>query len=287
MIHTEVIDLYDQYPRQFRGEGGRLAVYALSPIPKVDPEQTFPAILILPGGAYQWVSPREAEPVAMRFLAKGFSCFILDYSCAPARFPVALREAAMAMAFIRTHAKQYHIDPGHVAALGFSAGGHLCGTLGALFDGAEVADIGSASLLRPDALVLCYPVSVSRGRTHRDSFLNLCGDDQALMDRLSLDALVRPDMMPVFLWHTRTDESVPVDGTLRLSCALAEQGVPFALHVFAEGKHGLATADDLVYRQDTLPPVSDGVKDWPELAVRFLWENGFHIENGLGIGGQK
>lgn len=280
MIHIKTVDLYELYSQQVRGAGGRLTVYALDPIPKVDPNRRFPAVLILPGGAYQWVSPREAEPVAMRFLSRGFSCFLLDYSCAPSRFPVALREAALAMRYIRSHADELHIDPGHVAALGFSAGGHLCGTLGTLFDGAEVADVGAPSLIRPDALVLCYPVSVSRGRTHRDSFINLCGQDQALMDRLSLDKLVRWDMMPVFLWHTRTDDSVPVDGTMRLATALAEKDVPFSLHVFAEGRHGLATADDLVYRRDNLPPVSDGVRDWPEMAIRFLWEHGFHIQDG-------
>ena len=279
MMHMEKVDLYDLYPQKERGAGGRLTIYELEPIHKVDPERRFPAVLILPGGAYQWISPREAEPVAMRFLSRGFSCFLLEYSCAPSRFPVAIREAAMAMDFIRGNADRLHIDPNKVAALGFSAGGHLCGTLGTLFDAPEVADIAPADRLRPDALILCYPVSVSRGRTHTDSFTNLCGDDRALTDRLSLDALVRRDMMPVFLWHTRTDDSVPVDGTLKLASALAENDVPFSLHVFSYGRHGLATADDLVYRRDNLPPVSDGVRDWPELAVRFLWEHGFHIKD--------
>ena len=277
MIHIETIDLYELYPDKDRGQGGQLTMYALQPIAKVDPNRRFPAVLILPGGAYQWISPREAEPVAMRFVSRGFSCFILNYSCAPSRFPVALREAAKAMVYIRTYADRLHIDGTKVAALGFSAGGHLCGTLGTLFDAPEVADIAPADSLRPDALILCYPVSVPRGRTHMDSFVNLCGDDRAMMDRLSLDHLVRRDMMPVFLWHTRTDDSVPVDGTVALAAALAEKDVPFSLHVFAAGRHGLATGDDLVYRRDNLPLVSDGVRDWPEMAVRFLWEHGFHI----------
>ncbi len=280
MIRIQTVDLYELYPQDERGQGGRLAVYALEPIQKVDPDRRFPAVLILPGGAYQWVSPREAEPVAMRFLSRGFSCFILEYSCAPSRFPVALREAAMAMRFIRDQADKLHVDRNKVAALGFSAGGHLCGTLGTMFDDDVISDIGSPAIIRPDALVLCYPVSVVQGRTHMDSFVNLCGDDRELMARLSLDRLVRRDMMPVFLWHTRTDDSVPVDGTMRLAIALAEKDVPFSLHVFAAGRHGLATGDDLVYRRDNLPPVSDGVLDWPELAIRFLWENGFHIQDG-------
>lgn len=279
-MHTETINLYEHYHTAAPGDGGQLVVYALEPIPKVDPDRRFPAVLILPGGAYSWVSPREAEPVAMRFLSRGFTCAILNYSCAPARFPVALREAAMAMRFLREQADRLHIDPEKVAALGFSAGGHLCGTLGTLYDAPEVADIAPSDVIRPDALVLCYPVSSAHGRTHEDSFTNLCGQDQALKERVSLDHLVRRDMMPVFLWHTRTDDSVPVDGTMRLALALAEQDVPFTFHVFATGRHGLATADDLVYRRDNLPPVSDGVRDWPELAIRFLWEQGFHIQDG-------
>ena len=103
-MHTETINLYEHYHMAAPGDGGQLVVYALEPIPKVDPKRRFPAVLILPGGAYSWVSPREAEPVAMRFLSRGFTCAILNYSCAPARFPVALREAAMAMGFLREQA---------------------------------------------------------------------------------------------------------------------------------------------------------------------------------------
>lgn len=280
MIQTKTVDLYDVYPQNERGAGGQLTIYALNPISKVDPNRRFPAVLILPGGAYQWVSPREAEPVALRFLSRGFSCFVLKYSCAPSRFPVALREAALAMRYIRSNADELHVARNRIAALGFSAGGHLCGTLGTLFDDDAVADIAPASVIRPDALILCYPVSIFPGRTHEESFRNLCGDDRRLMERLSLDNLIRTDMMPVFLWHTRTDDSVPVDGTARLAVALAEKDVSFSLHVFAYGQHGLATADDLVYRRDNLPAVSDGVKDWHELAIRFLWENGFNIQDG-------
>ena len=217
----------------------------------------------------------------MSFAARGFHTFVLNYSTGfDAAGFAPLQELSWAIGYIRENAEKWHIDPNKIVSLGFSAGGHLCGTLGTLFDAPEVADIGPADRLRPDALVLCNPVSVARGRTHRDSFVNLCGEDRVLMDRLSLDHLVRRDMMPVFLWHTRTDDSVPVDGTMALAAALAEQDVPFSLHVFAEGRHGLATGDDLVYRRDNLPSVSEGVLDWPELAVRFLWEQGFHIRDG-------
>ena len=89
----------------------------------------------------------------------------------------------MAMRYIRENADRFEIDPGKVAALGFSAGGHLCGTLGTMFDSDQVADLGTAEQLRPDALGLCYPVAVSWGRTHEGSFRNLCGGDEQLRQR--------------------------------------------------------------------------------------------------------
>jgi acetyl esterase/lipase len=208
----------------------------------------------------------------------GYQSFLIEYSVMERAGELRpLRELAEAVRILRERAEEWHIQPEHVAVLGFSAGGHLAASLGTLWQRQE---LGLPASARPDALVLCYPVSAAHGRTHEDSFTNLCGQDQALKDGLSLDRLVRRDMMPVFLWHTRTDDSVPVDGTMRLALALAEQDVPFALHVFAAGRHGLATADDLVYRRDNQPPVSDGVREWPELAVRFLWEQGFHIQDG-------
>ena len=96
---------------------------------------------MIPGGGYCHVSGREAEPVALRFVAAGYSAFILRYSVFPCRFPTQLREAAMAMRYIRENAEKFGICKDMVAATGFSAGGHLCGMLGMLFDCPEVADI--------------------------------------------------------------------------------------------------------------------------------------------------
>ena len=233
-----------------------------------------PAVLILPGGGYGHVSEREAEPVALRFAARGWSAFVLMYSVAPHTFPTALREAAMAMAYIRQNAEEMEIDPHMVAAMGFSAGGHLCGTLGTLFDADEVRDIAPAQLLRPDALGLCYPVAVSHGNTHEGSFRNLCGEDDRLRQRLSLDALVRPDMPPVFLWHTRSDETVPVRNSLILARCLEEAGIDFAMHIYRRGRHGLSTADTQVYPMGQVPPVSRDVPDWLEAEIRFFEELG-------------
>ena len=259
------------------GADGTLTCWRTDTPPKVSGGRRRPALLILPGGGYAYCSPREAEPVALRFAAAGYAVFALNYSCAPLRWPTALREAALAMRCIRQNAETFEADPRMVAALGFSAGGHLCGTLGTLYDAPELADIGPAALLRPDALVLCYPVAVSHGRTHAESFANLCGDDPALAARLSLDALARPDMPPVFLWHTRSDEAVPCRNSLELARALEQNGVDFALHIYRRGPHGLSTADAMVYPARGVPAVSADVPGWPEAVQAFLGERGFAI----------
>lgn len=282
-METGSIDLYAAAGMvKPAGAAGTLTCWHTATPAKLGVRRRRPALLILPGGAYAYCSQRESEPVALRFAAMGYAVFALAYSCAPITYPTALREAAMAMRYIRTHAEEYEADPQHVAALGFSAGGHLCGTLGTLYDAPELGDIGPAEQLRPDALVLCYPVAVSHGRTHAESFANLCGGDAALAARLSLDALVRPDMPPVFLWHTRDDEAVPCRNSLALALALEAAGVDFALHIYRHGPHGLSTADAAVYPAHAVPAVSWDVPGWGTAAHRFLLEQGFAITDEEG-----
>lgn len=269
------VDLYQNFNvNKPENASGTLECWIQDPDRKISPRRLRPAVLVIPGGGYGHVSHREAEPVALRFLARGYSAFVLTYSVAPARFPTALREAAMAMRFIRENAGEFGIDPNMVAATGFSAGGHLCGTLGTMFDCPEIADLAKPEVVRPDALGLCYPVAVSWGSTHAGSFRNLCGEDAALWDRLSLDGLVREDMPPVFLWHTRSDEAVPVRNSLILARALEERNVEFAMHIYRSGCHGLSTADEQVYPADKVPPHSWDVPGWIEAEIRFFEEIG-------------
>lgn len=260
--------------------GGRLLCWIPETPAAVSTRRRRPAVLILPGGAYQHTSPREAEPVALRFAAQGYAAFVLHYSCAPSCFPAALREAAMAMRCIRQMADAWGIDPHMVAALGFSAGGHLCGTLGTLYDAPEVADLGSPERLRPDGLALCYPVAVSWGKIHEESFQNISGGDEGLRQRLSLEKQVRPDMPPVFLWHTRDDGSVPCRNSLILAQALDDAGVDFALHVYRHGPHGLSTADAMAYPAQAVPEVSWDVPGWVPAAIRFFGEIGLKMTDG-------
>ena len=272
---NETIDLYGYYGKVRNGQtGGNLTCWVQQTPVEVSPCRKRPAILILPGGGYNHTSPREAEPVALRFAALGYAAFVLRYSCAPSRFPVALREAAMAMTYIRQNAAQFEIDPHMVAAIGFSAGGHLCGCLGTLYDSPEVADLGTGEQIRPDALGLCYPVAVSWGRTHEGSFEDLTGGDAALRQRLSLDRLARPDMPPAFLWHTREDASIPCRNSLILAQAMEEAGVEFVLHLYRKGKHGLATTDAMAFPAWGIPEISWDVPGWLEACAGFFREIG-------------
>lgn len=262
------IDLYEHFSRPRPANAvGYLNCYLLG-----EPQVMRPAMLILPGGGYFMVSEREAEPIAMRFAAMGFQTFVLDYAVAPARFPVALREAAMAMAYIREHEAAFGIRPARTAAVGFSAGGHLCGCLGTMYDCPEVADIAPPQVIRPDALGLCYSVTISYAPTHDGSFECLCGENSALRERLSLDRLLRPDMPPTFLWHTRTDDCVPCLGTLIVAQRLVELGVDCALRLYRSGHHGLATADTQTNSAQSLQAVSADVPAWPQALARFLAE---------------
>lgn len=272
------LNLYDHFgiPAP-KGAAGRLTCYLPHITREITTGRTLPAVLVLPGGGYWFTSEREGEPVALKFLARGYAAFVLEYSCTPHAFPVALREACMAMRYIRENAAEFCVDPKMVASIGFSAGGHLCGTLGTMYDCPEVADLGNAATLRPDALGLCYPVTISWGPTHEGTFENVSGGDPELRARLSLDKQVRPDMPPVFLWHTRDDGAVPCRNSLILACALEEKGVDMALHLYRRGDHGLSVTDETVFNVHNIPATSADVPTWLDAMVGFFWETGFHI----------
>ena len=261
------------------GAVGRLTCYLPQITKEITTSRKRPAILVLPGGGYWFTSEREGEPVALKFLARCYAASVLEYSCTPHAFPVALREACMAMRYIRENASDFCVDPKMVASIGFSAGGHLCGTLGTMYDCPEVQDLGDAKLLRPDALGLCYPVTISWGPTHEGTFENVSGGDPELRDRLSLDKQVRPDMPPVFLWHTRDDGAVPCRNSLILACALEEKGVDMAMHRYRRGDHGLSVTDETVFNVHSIPATSADVPTWLDAMVGFFRETGFRISD--------
>lgn len=206
-----------------------------------------PAILVLPGGGYRIRSEHEREPIALWLNTLGISAFVVDYRIAPYKHPVPLMDAQRAMRTVRFRADEWNIDPSRVGIIGFSAGGHLAATVSTQFDDGspDAADPIERESSRPDAAILCYPVIsfVDKGR-HNGSWNFLLGPDadDAARRSLSAELNVTEEVPPVFLWHTSDDEVVSVRNSLLFATALREAKVPFALHVFPSGVHGLGLA---------------------------------------------
>ncbi len=238
------------------GPGGAQAplhLYLWDNSPELDDGLRRPLVLLCPGGGYAMTSDREAEGMAFRFLAMGVHAAVLRYSVAPARFPTALLQLASAVALIRTRAEEWYVDPARIVVQGSSAGGHLAGCLGALWpEDFLTSALGvPPELRRPNGLILSYPVITAGPFAHRERFRNLLGPES--LDRagaLSLEKRVGPQTPPVFLWHTWTDQTVPVENSLLLVQALRAQGVPTEFHLFPVGRHGLGTAGPLTAGRD-------------------------------------
>ena len=228
---------------------GTLTTY-ISEGETVDKMPPRPAIVICPGGGYRFTSDREAEPVAMRFLAAGFQAFILRYSVKEkALFPRPLVEASRAIVHVRENAEAYHVDPSRVFIIGFSAGGHLAGSLGTMWheEFAKASPDMAPGANRPTGMILSYPV-ISAGKfTHKGSFAEILGenvDNEEARHAYSLELHVDENTVPTYIWHTCTDGTVPVENTLLFMSALAKNKVRFEAHIFPEGRHGSSLAND-------------------------------------------
>lgn len=209
-----------------------------------------PALILCPGGAYRWRSPREKDPPAFAFLEMGYQVFILEYSCAEkaAAFRP-LRELAELVCLLRRNHAEWHIDPEKIAVLGFSAGGHLAASLGAFWNDPEV---GLPAGCRPDALVLCYPVISAKEFAHEESINYVSGGDAAMREKMHLPDRVTPGFPPTFLWHGGQDTSVPPENSLMLAVKLRQNGVPMEYHLFETGVHGISTCTQEVETPDSV-----------------------------------
>ena len=212
-----------------------------------------PVVLICPGGGYAFLSDREAEIVAVQFLAQGFHAAVLRYSCAPAEYPAALTEVAASVLFLREHAEEYYIDADKIVVMGFSAGGHLAASFGCFWTESFLCSAlkTQREMLRPNGLILCYPVITSGEFAHRDSFVHLLGSQyEQLVDQMSLENQVNEDVPKTFIWHTFMDEGVPVENSLLFVAALRKKKIPTEFHMYPVGGHGLSLANSLTNSED-------------------------------------
>ena len=210
------------------------------------------AMLVIPGGGYGAVcTDREGEPIALAYLSKGFTAFVLHYSVredAPKNCPLA--EASAAVAYIRRNAESLGVDPEKIYAVGFSAGGHLCGSLGTLWHRDEIVEKAGITYgeNKPNGVVLCYPVISGVKNPHLGSFQNLIGTKTPTVEQLeyySLEMHVDEKSAPAFIVHTAEDQLVPVQNALCMATAYADAKRPFELHVYPHGPHGMALANEV------------------------------------------
>lgn len=234
--------------------------------------QRRPCVLICPGGGYAMCSQREAEPVALQYLKEGYNAFVLWYTVAPKHFPHALREVAASVELIHRNAEAWNCDESLVAILGFSAGGHLAALYSNAYDWPEVREVLPES--KPvQASVLCYPViSADPAVAHMGSFECLLGHlplTAEETERFSCDRLVRDTTPPAFLWHTSEDNCVPVQNSLRYATALADHHVPFELHIFPYGYHGMSICTRETLDGEITPGMRHAQR-WVEESCRWL-----------------
>ena len=231
------VELKEVYPVK----GGKLTAYVVD-------TYTRPAVVVVPGGGYGFVSPREGEPIVLEFLQRGYNCFVLDYTIGGpngASYPEQFLQLAAAIDYVKKNAETLRVVANEVYAVGASAGGHLVGTVAVNWQNAS-AIMGKEVDCKLTAVGLMYPV-ISKIDGHQGSYNNLLygysdEEKEKLMPLLNLNEAVTPQAPPAFLFTTVTDTVVPPSNAIRYALACGENKVPYELHVYPVGRHGLSTA---------------------------------------------
>jgi acetyl esterase/lipase len=235
--------------------------------------------VVCPGGGYGFLAAEhEGKDVALWLNSLGVTAAVLKYRLGPKyHHPVMLQDAQRAIRTIRARAGEWRVEPGRVAILGFSAGGHLASTAATHFDSGqpEAPDPIDRLSCRPDLAILVYPViALATPYGHAGSLRNLLGDKPApeLVEGLSNERQVTANTPPVFLAHTNEDKGVPAENSLLFALALRKAGVPVELHLFEKGQHGLGLGTGWASRKI---PVNDAFQAWPRLCATWLQEHQF------------
>ena len=266
-----------------------------------------PAVLICPGGAYLCCSDREGEPIAMAFLRMGYDAFVLRYSIAydgtkdywetdfahqainPDKMhPQPMREIGLAFKCINEHAKEWLVDPKKIAICGFSAGGHNCVMYSTHWSKPVITDyVGvDKEVLRPAACIVGYPITdyiAMKEDAKRDpvayEFFGVSNrlvlgedwDNQETLLDMSPARIIDKDVPPTFIWSTSKDDLVPVAQSTLYATALAEAGIPFEIHVFQDGGHGMALCDQSTSCKAAFDvQTNKDAKIWIDLAAVWL-----------------
>lgn len=233
-----------------------------------------PAVIVVPGGAYSIVSKREGLPVAAEFFAKGYQTFVLTYLCQPqgVAYPEQLIELASAVDYVKKHADELRVNPEEVFVVGFSAGGHL--TCNLAVEHESVSQKAGVELdCKPTAVGLCYPVITEKAGyvgTHKNLLDGYTATaKKELLKTLNLNEAVTDSTSPAFIWTTAGDNVVPSENSLLFAYELAKRKIPYELHVYPQGYHGLSTGT----REANVPPYAgeyERVTQWTENCIKFF-----------------
>jgi acetyl esterase/lipase len=202
------------------------------------------AVVICPGGGYGGlvVGP-EGHLIAIWLMQRGIAGIVLEYRLPHGKPFVPLLDAQRTIRTVRFHAKRWHIDPGRIGIIGFSAGGHLAATAGTHFDAGDrqATDIIDRLSCRPDFMVLIYPLISMVEKTHKGSQENLFGPhpSPAMLQLFSNEKHVTDRTPPTFLAHAKNDTTVSPDHSRMFYEALQAHHVPAEYLELPEGGHGL------------------------------------------------
>lgn len=252
-----------------------LDLYILDNSIEIDPQRKRPAVVICPGGGYSMTSDREAEAVAVKMLSFGFQAFVLRYSVFPERYPSALLQLAEAVKKIRENHELWHVDEKKIIVAGFSAGGHLAASLGVFWTEKflEQQLNGCCQDWEPNGLLLAYSVLSTGKYAHHDSIKTLLGDQyEALKEKMSLENQVTETTPKSFIWHTDEDDLVRAENSLLFASALRKNQIPFELHIFPKGGHGLSLATEETKIENGYG-IQKEVSVWPQLFANWLKAN--------------
>ena len=227
------------------------------------------AVVIFPGGGYAMRAEHEGTAYAEKLLSIGITSFVVDYRVAPYKHPAELSDAVRAVRYARYYADKYGIDKNKIAVMGSSAGGHLAASVSVHYgkDIYEETDDIDKENCKPNATILCYPVIDMFEYRHDGSRQNLIGERAFKADKelMSLHRHVTRETPPAFIWHTAEDCTVPVQNSLLYAGALSEAQVPFELHIYPFGHHGLGLAEEMPH----VAQWANSLKNWLKL-IKFI-----------------
>ncbi|HTR43298.1 MAG TPA: alpha/beta hydrolase [Pseudomonadales bacterium] len=230
------------------------------------------AMVICPGGGYTHLAPHEGNDYALWLAQHGVTCFVLKYRLGSNgyHYPAEFQDGTRAIRWVRAHSADYKIDPHRVGLMGSSAGGHLTSMVVTHNDAGDskATDPVERESSRPDMGILCYAVISMGEYAHQGSKASLLGPNPSpeLVKYLSSELQVTTNTPPCFLWSTYEDKTVAVENTLMFAEALRKNHVPFALHIYEHGHHGLGLADK--------PPFAHP-HPWSYDCLFWLKENGY------------